>query len=34
VTDHHNTPEIIPENAVALINPKRPDCAYPFKYLA
>ena len=34
VTDHHNTPEIIPENAVALINPKRPDCTYPFKYLA
>jgi single-stranded-DNA-specific exonuclease len=34
VTDHHNTPEIIPESAVALINPKRPDCKYPFKYLA
>ncbi|MDQ7023594.1 MAG: DHH family phosphoesterase [Candidatus Gracilibacteria bacterium] len=34
VTDHHNTPEIIPESAVALINPKRPDCNYPFKYLA
>jgi len=34
VTDHHNTPEVIPKNAVALINPKRPDCNYPFKYLA
>jgi len=34
VTDHHNTPEIIPKNAVALINPKRPDCNYPFKFLA
>ncbi len=34
VTDHHNTPEIIPESAVALINPKRPDCTYPFKFLA
>lgn len=34
VTDHHNTPEIIPKNAVALINPKRHDCTYPFKYLA
>jgi len=34
VTDHHNTPEIIPESAVALINPKRPDCKYPFKFLA
>ncbi len=34
VTDHHNTPEIIPKNAVALINPKRHDCSYPFKHLA
>lgn len=34
VTDHHNTPEVIPESAIALINPKRPDCNYPFKYLA
>ena len=34
VTDHHMTPEVIPESAIALINPKRPDCKYPFKYLA
>ena len=34
VTDHHMTPEVIPESAVALINPKRPDCSYPFKFLA
>ncbi|MCD5380909.1 single-stranded-DNA-specific exonuclease RecJ [Candidatus Gracilibacteria bacterium] len=34
VTDHHMTPEVIPESAVALINPKRPDCPYPFKFLA
>jgi len=34
VTDHHHTPEIIPKNAVALVNPKRPDCNYPFKHLA
>ena len=34
VTDHHMTPEVIPESAIALINPKRPDCNYPFKFLA
>jgi single-stranded-DNA-specific exonuclease len=34
VTDHHAVPEIIPEEAVALINPKRPDCTYPYKNLA
>ncbi len=34
VTDHHAVPEIIPEEAVAIINPKRKDCEYPFKHLA
>nr|MDD3720607.1 single-stranded-DNA-specific exonuclease RecJ [Candidatus Gracilibacteria bacterium] len=34
ITDHHSVPEIIPEEAIAIINPKRPDCSYPFKYLS
>ncbi len=34
ITDHHAVPEIIPDEAIALINPKRPDCNYPFKHLA
>jgi single-stranded-DNA-specific exonuclease len=33
VTDHHEPPEILPE-ALALINPKKPGCTYPFKALA
>lgn len=33
VTDHHNVPSQIPE-ATAVVNPKRPDCTYPFKELA
>ena len=33
VTDHHEPPELLPE-AYALINPKKPDCTYPFKELA
>ncbi len=34
VTDHHHVPDNIPNDAVAFINPNRPDCTYPFKYLA
>ena len=34
VTDHHAVPDVIPEEAVAIVNPKRPDCEYPFKWLA
>lgn len=34
VTDHHAVPEIIPEEAIAIINPKRKDCQYPFKELS
>jgi single-stranded-DNA-specific exonuclease len=33
VTDHHNPKETIPD-ALAIINPKLPDCPYPFKELA
>jgi single-stranded-DNA-specific exonuclease len=33
VTDHHSVPQKIPE-AVAVLNPKRPGDAYPFKDLA
>src|SRR5947208_2184454 len=32
VTDHHLVPEVLPEAIV--LNPNRPDCGYPFKYLA
>lgn len=34
VTDHHAVPDEIPQEAVAIVNPKREDCGYPFKYLA
>ncbi len=33
ITDHHECPIDVP-NAVAVINPHRPDCEYPFKELA
>ncbi len=32
ITDHHRPRECLPE-AVAVINPHRSDCLYPFKYL-
>ena len=31
VTDHHNAPEILPNTLI--INPKQPECNYPFKGL-
>lgn len=34
VTDHHAVPDVIPEEAIAIINPKRKDSIYPFKDLA
>ncbi len=34
ITDHHAVPEIIPDEAIAIINPKRKDCQYPFKELS
>ena len=33
ITDHHECPKILPD-AVAVINPKKPDDIYPFKELA
>lgn len=33
VTDHHEPPAVLPE-PLALINPKKPGCPYPFKGLA
>ncbi|MBQ9166250.1 MAG: single-stranded-DNA-specific exonuclease RecJ, partial [Oscillospiraceae bacterium] len=33
ITDHHECKDVLPE-AAAVINPHRPDCAYPFQSLA
>ncbi|MFD0694068.1 single-stranded-DNA-specific exonuclease RecJ [Paenibacillus sp. GCM10027628] len=33
VTDHHEPPAILPD-ALAVINPKKPGCPYPYKHLA
>ena len=33
ITDHHSCRETLPD-AVAVVNPQRPDCEYPFKNLA
>ncbi len=33
VVDHHEVPAVLPE-AVAIVNPLQPGCAYPFKSLA
>jgi len=33
VTDHHECKETLP-HAVAVVDPHRPDCPYPFKHLA
>ena len=33
ITDHHECPEVLP-SAVAVVNPHRRDCEYPFKELA
>ena len=32
VCDHHNAEDILPE-AIAVLDPKRPDCPYPYKEL-
>jgi len=33
ITDHHEPPAVLPD-AVAVVDPRRPDCSYPFKHLA
>lgn len=33
ITDHHEPPDILPD-ALAVINPKKPGCSYPFDMLA
>ncbi|MDR6226349.1 single-stranded-DNA-specific exonuclease RecJ [Desmospora profundinema] len=33
ITDHHEPPAVLPK-ALAVINPKKPDCSYPFDLLA
>ncbi len=33
ITDHHEPPAVLPD-AFAIINPKKPNDTYPFKYLA
>ena len=33
ILDHHEVPQVIPD-AIAVINPKRKDCPYPYKNLA
>ena len=34
ITDHHTCKERLPMAAAAIVNPKRPDCDYPFEGLA
>lgn len=34
VTDHHTVPEVIPSDAVAVINPRQPGDKYPYRDLA
>ncbi len=34
VTDHHSVPDDMPLDAIAFVNPARPDCDYPFTGLA
>ena len=34
VTDHHAVPDVISEDAIAVVNPKRDDCNYMYKNLA
>ena len=33
ITDHHECKDVLP-CAAAVVDPRRPDCPYPFKHLA
>lgn len=33
ICDHHNPGDVLP-NAVAVLDPERPDCTYPYKHLS
>ena len=33
ITDHHECKDVLPD-AIAVVDPHRPDCPYPFKHLA
>lgn len=33
ICDHHNPGDVLPE-AVAVLDPQRPDCSYPYKWLS
>ena len=34
VTDHHAVPDMVPDEVIAIVNPKRKDSKYPFPNLA
>lgn len=34
ITDHHAVPQVVPEDAIALLNPKLPGTTYPFASLS
>ncbi len=34
ITDHHEPQQKMPQAAIAIVDPKREDCSYPFKELA
>ena len=34
ITDHHHVPDQMPDDAIAFLNPHRPDCNYPYTFLS